>query len=246
MKILLVGPSHRVTEMDKSYFEEKRDQGFTVVSYTGSIKYLQDIGFTPDYYSFLDPLTIGSKIEKYEQDPYFNSVSLLIADLYSDDLKGFFECGYTCNKLLRRQDLFDKFRSLQFMKNFKHVYSYRPEVIDLRDKDNHTKYQNFKNNLVLFSAYKQFNMDKFTCYLMPLVFRRFDNISEIRCIGFGDFTVDRIEKMTGNLSSGKKMDGYDAFKNTSQMISPVIREYLSINEINITFEHENWFSSILT
>ena len=245
MKILLIGPSERIREVEKDYFKKKKEEKFVTLAYTGAITYLQEIDFTPDYYSFLDPLTIGSRIESFESDPYYNEIILLSLNFYEDDLSDFFKSGLTCNKLLRQKQAFDKFRSMNFVENFKEYITHKPKIVDLRNKKDYLRSQDFTNESVFYSGYKTINVDKFTCYLLPLIFKNFKNIMEVHCVGFGDFDVERVEKMSDIFSSGKKKDGYEHYKKTAEMVSPAIRFYLKNKKIKLTFEHDNFFSDLL-
>tara|TARA_Y100000034_G_scaffold132228_2_gene194697 strand:+ start:75 stop:809 length:735 start_codon:yes stop_codon:yes gene_type:complete len=241
MKILLVGPSSRVRNFDHNYFKKKKEENYKIVSYSASIKYFKEIDFKPDYFSFLDPYTIGQDIDLYEKGRFLNDVNLLIADLYENNFQKFFSCGLTCGKLLRDRNLVYRFQNLDFNKVFNNVYKYDLTSTIISNENLDYKYE-FDKKAIFFSSYKKFNTDKFSCFLLPLVLHHFKNIDSITCVGFGDLDVERC--FPDPLRPDKKMIGYEEFKHSFNLLWPIIKDYLKCNRIDIIFENENYFSKV--
>ena len=131
-KLLLVGPSSKIEGYGADYFEEKKKDGFKTLAYSGAVHHFKDIGFKPDYFSFIDPNTISHKVDFFENDPFLNNTNLLMADLYKDGFKDFFRLGFTCHNLLLKKDLFERVKTLKFFKNFKNVFASKMKRVSPR------------------------------------------------------------------------------------------------------------------
>ena len=63
-KLLLIGTSSSITKYDKLYLENKKNDGYKIICYSGnSLVYLYDIDFKPDFYTFFDPYAYIMGIE---------------------------------------------------------------------------------------------------------------------------------------------------------------------------------------
>ena len=242
MKILLVGPSSRIRNFDHDYFEKKRKENYKILSYSASIKYFKEIGFKPDYFSFMDPYTIGQDMDFYEKDDFLNDIDLLIADMYENNFQKLFSHGLTCNTFLKYKNLVYRFQNLDFNKVFNNVHKHDLSSVDISNEKLNYKCE-FDKKAIFFSSYKKFNTDKFSCFLLPLVLYHFKEIKEIRCIGFGDLDVERC--FPDPTRTDKKMIGYEDFKYSFNLLWSTIKDYLKFKKIEIIFENENYFSKVL-
>ena len=86
-KVLLVGPSYKIADYDIDYFENKRREGYKILSYTGSILYFREIGFAPDYFSWIDPTSVLSQAWSViaESGDFFKNTDMLTANLFHDN-----------------------------------------------------------------------------------------------------------------------------------------------------------------
>ena len=104
-KLLVVGPSKDLSLLNTKYLENKRNEGYTILSYGDSIKRFLELDFYPDYWTFVDPNTVLHFQEEIISGR-FNSVELIVPDLYSENCRGFYNCGYTSNSLEINKQLF--------------------------------------------------------------------------------------------------------------------------------------------
>ena len=134
VNLLLVGPSKRIEDHDIDYYNQKKKEGYKVISYSGSLPYLHQIGFAPDYYCFFDPFTLGQQYHLYKNDPeYFKTINLLIHNLYANEFKIYQRMGFTSNKLTNKTDLCRKVFKLiaDFNKYYNRVYKHTPTKADI-------------------------------------------------------------------------------------------------------------------
>jgi len=242
MKLLLVGPSAKIGEYNIEYFRKKKEDGFEILAYSGAVHYFKDIGFKPDYFSFIDPYTISHNVDFFEKDPFLNRTNLLIADLYRDEFKGFFEKGFTCNNLQLKKDLFERVKTLKFFKNFKNVFASKMKRVTGRLDPLNSEKLDFAKELLFISGKAGENADKFICFLMPLVFYFFKDLKEIKTLAFGDFSLPRHrEQIEGR--EGKR--GYDEFIETAERNIPLIKFHLKERDIKFSSETNNFFSERL-
>lgn len=236
MKVLLVGPSSRIKEKDKAFFESFKEQGYTTICYSGGIYHLAEIGFAPDYFSFIDPFTLYydnfSKYIKINSN-FFKQINLLGADIYSNKLDVFKSYNFTSNKFTSAVADSDKYIS--------DIFLYFNKIILCKSKCetlfNVKEEYNFNQEYLMFSGQKRINIDKLFGFLFPLVFFNFKNITNIHLVGFGDFHVPR-------LANGSTGD-YDHYKKSINFLLTPIKNYIIKNNIQLTFEHKNYFSKIL-
>ena len=237
-KILLMGPSSKIKVLSKSKIEKYKKEGFKIFSYTDSIFHLNQIGIPPDYFSFLDPYTIGRKIDFYEADQFISNVNLIMFDLYGDNLKRFYDFGFTCNSFIRSyKHLYDRFLSCKYESNFKSTLKVRPSCINISDINFKDETFNYRENSYIFSSYGKINVDKFSCMVMPLIIHHFPALKEIKCAGFGDFSVGRFYN--------NRVNGYEEFMKNFQTMKKHTINNLQAHNIKIGFEEDNFFNKEL-
>jgi hypothetical protein len=225
-KILLVGPSKKIKYRSKTFYQKYQNEGHKIVSYTGSITYLNRIQIIPDYFVFFDPSTLYDNEDFIKTNlEYFQKIELFGYNIYQNNLENFKCYGYSTSfykndKILDKtqylENLFLYFKETK-LKNFDEIIN----LLELQD------YYSFDKKLMLFSAYGKMQVDKFFGMLLPLIFNQYKHIRSIHCVGFGDFTVRRC---------GGSSKGYTGYINCAKLLSPIIKKYLIENQIEISFE----------
>lgn len=237
-KILLLGPSGKIKNLSEDKLMKYKEEGFSVFSYTDSIFHLKEIGVPPDYFSFLDPYTIGRKIDFYETDKFVSNTNLIMFDLYGDNLKNFYDFGFTCNSFIRvYRHLYDRFVSFNFEKNFKSAIKINSKCVNITDEKFKDSVFDYKEDSYIFSSFGSINVDKFSCMIIPLIVNYFSDLKEIRCIGFGDFSVGRFYNNRSN--------GYEEFIKNFHTMKKHILHNLRKYDIKISFEQDNYFNKEL-
>ena len=106
-----------------------------------------------------------------------------------------------------------------------------------------TEHIDFTKKLFFISGRAGENVDKFTCFLMPLVFYFFKYLKEIKTLGFGEFEQPRYrEQIAGR--NGRL--GYNEFIETAERNLPLIKSHLEERGIKFSSETKNFFSKKLT
>ena len=235
--LLLVGPSQKIREHSKDYFVEFKNKDYKIISYSGSLFYLKDIGFIPDYFCFIDPFTLSNNFFRNEiltQKEFTKEIKVLHYNLYEEELKLFKDFKFTSSKFetIRYKTKFiNKILNNYFngseshIPQIKSIFNLKNELID------------FCNTCYVFSGEQKINIDKFFGALMPLALFHFKDVKNVECVGFGDFDVSRYD-------TGKDGD-YDHYMESSKHIAPLLKRYLKEKEININFTNTNFFSKLL-
>ena len=249
MKLLLVGPSNGISTMKKEFFAKKKTEGFTIVSFSSSLKFLLKLGVEVDYWSFIDPKTwvyVGTRKDeggkKILTFPDLSEVSILAPNFYDDKWDKFKKSGFTSSGIWFATTVAARAMELQFralIKNinyeatFKDVHFIKPKIIIIgKEKQENL---DFGKQFYLFRS-KQ-NVDKFSCFLLPLCFYFFNDISEIECVGFGHFGVGRAVQT-------KNKRGYPDFKKSFHLMKDSLKNYLEENQIDISFDGGSYFKDL--
>ena len=246
MKILLVGPSPDLKNFDKKYLSEQKQQGYTLFSFGDSIKWFKETQDTPaDFYSFVDPNSINNQWNILNSDFIKRNTTLLVPDLYSNQLSNFFKLKYSCRRLaayspsryneilrINYNKMFKKYKPIQFVVvenlingftlNLKdYFWLSLPENEDCRYRGPQDKNKEpFRRNFC-----------KFSYVLLPLIIYSFkDSLKEIKIIGFGHYDKNRAY---GNIF-GK--GDYHEFKSTYLLLKSYLINQIKINNIKISFD----------
>ena len=195
MKVLLVGPTSKIQEYGLEYFSEARQKGYKIIVWSGGINLFRDIGFPPDYYSFLDPLSMmwRDEAKKLKKSKIMKDVCLIIADMYDGIFynKGgckYYKMGYTCNKAESESEELKKQFIKQLSTNtFKKTLKIQPSNLIADDVKNSIDFN--KCFYLLTDPGK--DTDKLTSFLIPLVLYYFNDVKLIKCLGFGDIEEGR-------------------------------------------------------
>ena len=117
-KVLLVGPSNDINNFSREDILKYKSEGFIIFGYSDSLKFFIKNNLTPDYYTFLDPLTISHYLNEIEKKCFKDTI-LITPNIYNDNLKGFFNMGYTCNSLKKNNSLYQKIININYLESFK-------------------------------------------------------------------------------------------------------------------------------
>ena len=233
-KILLVGTSDDIQNFPKSFFEDKVSEGYKILSYSNSIDYLENIKAPYHYWSFIDPnslrLSIMANRDKYQlQDKI-----LITANLYNEQFTNYFKTGYTCNALKKRDP-----------QNWKRVLKLAPELDNIFNQHIKHPYKvidgrkstpiDFRDTCYIVRFAPLDNIDKFSCYLLPLTFYSFPMAKTIDVIGFGHFKEGRWYS-TKILNWKDNRKGYSEFIKTYETFKNVLRNFIIKNDIKIKFQ----------
>lgn len=234
-KLLLLGPSRKVEHITPSLHSSYVSDGYKSLCYSGAIEYLYRKRIQPHYYCFLDPNSYRLNYKIFTSPSYFQRTSLIIPDMYQDNLKVFYRNNFTCNNFRAHTTLYDEFRKLDFLKNFSQVVTKENDkCISLFSP---LRFEDWSKSFCIYTGDKKVNVDKFAGYLMPLVLNYFTGLKKVVCVGFGDYDVPRYQ------NSNSK--GYGEFKQTFLALLPTLKSNLRQRKITIDFINENYYSKFL-
>jgi hypothetical protein len=234
-KILVVGPSNDINNFSKNDFINYKTKGYTIFSYSDSLDFFIKNNITPDYFSFLDPYTLTHYLDTFNKG-FCKNTTLLTADIYKNALKGFFNLKYTCNRLKNNTILYNNVLNLDFNQIFK------KHIIKKYIKTNYNNFINcnFKTEYSLLIN-PGYNFCKFSYILLPLLLNHFQNLEEIKIIGFGHYSVGRY------YYSNTNNKGYEEFKDSYNQIKIPLKKTLIKNNIKISFDgKESYFKELTT
>ena len=246
----MVGPTRKIQDYNVDYFYTARQQEYKIITWSGGINLFRDIGFAPDYYSFLDPLSMMwyDEISVFKNSVINENTSLILADIYDniftdEDKSEYYKLGYTCDKAKKKSSFLKKeFEEQIKNNNFKKTIKIKPNNIPI---DSVNSFIDFKKSFHILTDFGN-DTDKLTSFLIPIVLYYFKNITEIKCLGFGDInrnkTIGRyMDKKYGRSSWVSKQQDLRFLKNYKKNI-PIIDKFFKKYSINFNFEYENEYS----
>jgi hypothetical protein len=234
-KILIVGPSNDLYNFSKENLINYKNKGYTIFSYSDSLDFFIKNKIAPDYFSFLDPYTLSHYLDDFNTFNFKNTI-LLTADIYNNSLRGFFDLGYTCNSLKSNTLLYNKVLNL----NFNHIF--KKHIIKKYIKIDYNNFINkdYKKDYYLFQN-PGYNFCKFSYILLPLILNHFQELKEIKSIGFGHYSIGRYYY---NNTNNK---GYEEFKTSYNQIKKPIKKILKKHNIKMSFDGtESYFKELIT
>jgi len=232
-KVLIVGPSNDIRNFNRENILKYKSEGFIIFSYSDSLKFFIENNLTPDYFTFLDPFSISHYLNKIEKK-YFKNTILITPDLYSDNLKGFFDMGYTCDTLKKNHLLYQKTVNVDYLASFKdHITkTYIPTTFnDFMGKDYKKDYFLPKN--------PGYNFCKFSFILLPLVINHFKDLKTLKAIGFGHYNMGRY------YYNNSDHRGYEQYKQSYYKIKPFLKSILNKHDIKLSFDGSKSFYNVL-
>jgi|TARA_R100000030_G_scaffold100953_1_gene95460 hypothetical protein len=254
MKILLVGPTSKIQNYGLEYFTEAKQKGYNIIVWSGGINLFRDIGFPPDYYSFLDPLSMmwNDEIKKLKNSKIIKDTCLIVADMYDGIFYNksgctYYKLGYTCNKAEAKSNkLKNNFVNQINKNNFKKTLKIQPNSLVI---DKVEGFVDFKKHFYLLTDPGK-DTDKLTSFLIPLTFFYFKDVKQIKCLGFGDIKKDKtigrymdINKKKSPWVSSKQ--DFRFLQNYKKNIK-IIDKFLKHENIQLNFEYENEYSKFMS
>ena len=224
-KLLVVGPSNDVRNFDADYFLNKKQEGYTTISFSNSLSKFLDLKIEPDIWTFFDPFTVNYYLDIFEKES-FNSTSLLTLDLYDRKLTKMVEQGFPLKNISKNKRFKDRFFNLDFSDIFKQHINISFEVITKNQALKKTDY--FNNDKFFLIKPNRGNQCKFTSYIVPLLFCYFEKITDITFIGFGQFE--------GRYIDAKNVRGTKEYKLWFETFKGLLKKFLSESNVNIKFE----------
>ena len=245
-KLLLVGPSYKVRSYTKAFFEKQKDEGYSILAYSGAMDHLRNIEHSPDFYTFSDPTSwnktfkdLGLRHAFPNNGPnslykFIEKTSIIFLDMYED----FKELGFSSSSAKFQFNKTDTVTIYPtWHKVFAHCYS---KPVNKSMITSHISpldgTQNWRDNLLVYQGdnkhkhrFKKYTIDKFSAYLLPTVINYFKNLRDIRVIGFGEFQGGRAAKE----EELNKLGFYEYIRSYILMLDNV---KLNLHRYNISLE----------
>lgn len=223
-KVLIVSPSSYIKKFDVDFFNQKRESGYYILSFSSSILYLHNIGFVPDGWSFIDPSTWVSCMSKQVLSFIRGRSDLFILDLYRNKGSKFEKCQMTSKNHPLPDTVLDKF------KEFRKIYLKEDfNLVEIKDDcTGQTSGEDWTKKCCLYISDKinnksRYNTDKLACFLLPLLVHFMKHLNKIEALCFWQFNSDRI------LGRGRNSPGnsYDHYKRSIKIMESEIQYNLS-------------------
>lgn len=220
-KVILLGPVLD-NHISKNFLERKRKEGFSILSFSSSsLVFLHDIGFCPDFHTFIDPQSYCHVIEQIGSD-FFKKITFIGQDftthksVLETNATLFNKEGAGISNFLSNSNYLNIYKKNSPIKTYKQCFAFNPFLIDVLTETDFSDID-FESNLYRL-LYGRFEIEKFSYYLLPLILFWFNDLSHLDIIGFGHFDKDRY--FGGNRNS------YDAYQNAYE---PALQFYSKIN-----------------
>lgn len=237
-KVILIGPSPE-PEITKSFLTKKRDSGHVIISFSSSsLIFLHDIGFTPDFHSFIDPQSYCHIVKKIglsflKKINFLGYKILTLNDLFATNLKVWKKKNAGISNFLENKKYVETYKSPSPLKSYNNCL--HMDAVVIQAKDSFKKNIDLKSNLYRFMNGTK-EVDKLTYILIPIILFWFKDLETLSVTGFGYF--DKQRYFGGNKSS------YTAYKAAYKNILPFYREMLARLNINISINKSSYFSEL--
>ncbi len=239
-KVLVIGPCPE-TYLNKSYLDEKRSEGYSIVSFScSSLIFLYDIGFVPDFHAFIDPQSycrVGLKtgIKFLNQIHYIGYSHLAnYPTLLSSNKNIFGSSRFGITDFLSNKEYTDFFKRYP---PFNSYYSFLNQEASMVNAESpNTKIDiNFSKKLYRLYSGKS-EIDKLTYFMIPLILFFFKNLSNLNIYGFGYFQNQRY--------SGGTKTSYPKYKNAFKKILPLYRGPAFNKNIILSIDKSSFYSEL--
>jgi len=233
--IYLIGPGRDKLNFELNFgINVLKNQ--TTLSFSSDLMWFHDNNIYPTFWTFLDPNSVVNILNKKEtntyNDEWFKGLKTHSTLIYNDfqGTDEFYHKGFTTSRGSSwNKNTFGSKILPTMGSHFKNVIKL-PSIIlnnnySLFYKDNTT------NESPVISQGPNINTDKFSCYVLPLVISYFTNLTEINCLGFGDFGFPR-------LCTGTSL-GYEGYKVSYQKIKNELISLLKYKNINVKFYNKD-------
>jgi len=226
--ILLIGPGESVKDLDLN-------TPHLTLAFSGNFRTFQDVNFIPNYYSFLDPNTLTYLYNDYKQEKFSSGFLKDLKEktvlIYNDfQINGtFYNYGFTTS---RGKEWMDNEFKNEIFPSIKSLFKESIQINSVLTNDYLIDYQ--EEILKIFKHDQKHTIikdpdDKFSKFLLPLIFCCFPNVNNIYSIGFGDFESPRYN------CSIKDTNDYKLYKESFDEIKPKLSNYLIQTRKKITF-----------
>lgn len=228
-KLLLLGTSADIMQFDKDFFLQKKDEGYKILCFSNSITYLNSLGMSPNYFTYIDPNTVIEIKNQVADIELFNRTTSIIPNIFDDELKIFRQLRFG-SAVCRSQERFSAFNEV-YRNNIS------PNAILIDDFNitpiNYSGELDFKSTFYIFRWH--LNNDKFSCYLLPLIFYVFKKLKTINCIGFGQFEMHRYRSISNSKCENRDKKDYKGYIESFKLMEKKLKKHLTDREISITF-----------
>lgn len=240
-KVLILGTSSDLNQFNTGYFLQKKSEGYKIFAYSDSIMYLERIGISPDYWSFLDPNCLRRYYDRLGSD-FFKDVHLVVPDLFDNRFQNFYKEEFSTKVLEKDEVAYKTVSSLNlssyFTKYTKLPYKVVKYVMPKNGKYKLSTSFDLRENYFLFKR-EDNNFCKFTHILLPLLVYYFKELKHILSIGFGHYDLPRY-------CDQNNTKGYDMFKMTFGVAEDMIKANLNKYGIELAFDGSPSFYNSLT
>lgn len=235
--VVLLGPTCN-HEIDAKSLSEKKENGAIIVSFSSSsLVFLDDIGLTPDFHTFIDPNSYCFGLEKvgvsFLKNINFLGYELLdIESLLKTNKLLFNNESFGITDFLKHMSSFDLYKDQPPCNSYNICFTKNPTLLNY---PGHYPSVPLKNELIRFSNGKK-EIDKLTYFLIPMVIYWFKNLSKLEIYGFGFFEKDRYFK-------GDRFS-YSAYKSAYDKIIPFYKKNKFEPEIDLSISKDSYFHEL--
>lgn len=235
--ITVIGPGESVKNLNPPTH--------TTLAFSGNFRTFQDLDFTPDYWTFLDPNTLVYLYNDYKQGKFSSEflgkikekTIFLYNNFHTDGT--FSQYGFTTHNGEKWVNNEYKNEIFPIVKN---LFKDSNEVPCGTSNDYFIEFQNQTHESHKY--YQKHIMinhpdDKFSKFLLPLVFYFFPEKKNIYSVGFGDFNSPRYNCPVGDVND------YNLFKESFDGIKSKLSNYLTQTEKKLVFLNpESYFNQL--
>ncbi len=238
-KVFIVGPVPQ-KEVSRALLEQKRSEGYSIVSFScSSLIFLYDIGFVPDFHTFIDPQSYCRVVLKtgylfLNEICFIGPKILNLENLFESNIRIYNNPHGGISGFMSNQRFLSIYKNNAPINTYKKYFSSHPYIIDCsihksnRVVDFKQKFYRIKNG--------RGEIDKLTYFLLPLIFFWFKSLKRLHITGFGYFRQPRYKG--GDSSSYSKY--LEAYKN----IFPLYRKINFGTDVSVSISKSSNFSAL--
>jgi hypothetical protein len=194
-KVLIIGPCPEA-HLSKAYLEEKRSKGYVVVSFScSSLIFLHDMGFVPDFHTFIDPqsycrASLKTGIEFINQISYIGHNHFTdFSSLLISNKKLFRTSSFGITDFLSNKKYTDLYKENPPFTSYDCFLGQEARMVNI-DPPGINAGIDFSKKLYRFQNGKA-ETDKLTYFVLPLLLFFFKDLSNLKILGFGHFESQR-------------------------------------------------------
>lgn len=236
-KLLIVGPAID-SSFNLSFFENKREEGYTILSFSSaSLIFFKDIGFCPDFHTFTDPHSYCYALDRVGKS-FLSNINFLgyevldFPSLTETNKKLFGRSNFGITDFLSNFNYTSIYKKQPPISCYKNCFSQNPNSIEPFSS---SKDIDFKKQLFRFTNGHS-EIEKLTYFLLPLCLFWFKNLESLDLFGFGFFSQSRY--MGGDNRS------YSAYMHAFDKILPLYNRIKFSPTINLDIKKESYFQPL--